>query len=83
MKNVLNKKILLLVMAKWVKQLLKPVSWCLSVMCYQVTTDASHTTHLISLLYPSLKREPTQITTLWRLEICVKSRVVNSRVTGF
>ena len=37
--------------------------------------------NLIMVLYTSLRREPTQKTTLWRLENCLKSRVGNSRVT--
>ena len=34
------------------------------------------------MLYYSLKREPTQRTTLWRLKIHLKSRLGSWRVTG-
>ena len=43
-----------------------------------VTYNASN---LIMVLYSSLKREPKLRTTLWGFEICLKSRVWNSRVT--
>ena len=33
------------------------------------------------VLHSSLKREPTQSTSLWKLEICLKPRVWNTRVT--
>ena len=43
-----------------------------------VTYNASN---LIMVLYSSLRREPTQSTNLWGLEVCLKSCVWNSRVT--
>ena len=43
-----------------------------------VTYNASY---IMMALQSSLKREPKQSTTLWRLEICLKLRVRNSRVT--
>ena len=41
---------------------------------------AYNESNLIMMLYFTLKRELKQNTALWRLEICLKSRIINSRI---